>query len=710
MSSQVPSQSQFLLPARDEEAEEALRELFEMDAQADAPQAIPAASKPAAEQQPRPSQAPGLHSSLPQQALPQHTVHVKPSIAPKAVQSPGAQQPAVPAGTAAAPHAVSRVEVTTAVRHVLQGKSWPDLERMNLKVLRGLVVGHLGLGRQERRALADSRRHEFQEIAAEVIQDLKQTLTADVDTRPGWLQVLEDEEALTAVYLVTFASIIPDTAANAQEPLKTLDGVSRVAIRDAVLDAIANPVDMRRGGRPCNDKAEADRMAVFLETPLHFHVALRLSRRTVFMPYKLALRQRSGLASHWSCTHTEFCSAVRYGYFTTDHKPEVDMKPLGWSIGGEGFNFYDESLENWNAAAYRKKRENAAAGRAPGAQVDRKRQKKAGTTFRKLDFNALVMDESLTTPCAVLAHAQATGDEGLMHFVSNNQDKLETYIQHAAQWANAAESAQTEKQSDWQLVQQRAGEKCNCPGGLCQWWHAADDFLIRNAATIDRGELAAALANVIRFGPGKTTRVPLIAGVSNAAKTLMFQPIVPLFGFRNVVHRPAERATMALANVALKGKRFIFWDENRPIEYAARGTVPVGTFLSLMGGTALEAQVSQSFQNGNAELEWKRGVAMTAKADGLWDPIPPLPGLVPVTKEDIGHMQNRVLQFNALVAVKGADLVNVPACHQSFCRWLVCEAGTFANKHIERPMRTLEGRALPALPDQQPTNKDDDED
>jgi hypothetical protein len=178
----------------------------------------------------------------------------------------------------------------------------------------------------------------------------------------------------------------------------------------------------------------------------------------------------------------------------------------------------------------------------------------------------------------------------------------------------------------------------------------------------------------------------------------MFQPVIPLFGFRNVVHRPAERASMALANVALKGKRFMFWDEYRPVEYAARGTVPVGSFLSLLGGTALEAQVSQTFQNGNAELEWKRGIAMTAKAEGLWDPIPALPGLVPVTKEDIGHMQKRVWQFNALVPVSEGDMVSVPACRESFCRWLVCEASNVASRSVPRPVRTLVGRALPALP------------
>lgn len=288
--------------------------------------------------------------------------------------------------------------------------------------------------------------------------------------------------------------------------------------------------------------------------------------------------------------------------------------------------------------------------------------------------------------------------------------KLEELLAEADQWCKAADVARKESQSDWDLVSQLAGQKCKCPGGLCQWWEAADDFLNRNAATIDRGELAGCLANVIRHGPGKVARVPLIAGVSNAAKSTILQPIIKVFGFRNVLHRPAEKATMALANAMQKGKRFIFWDEYRPVEYAARGTVPVGSFLSLFGGTALEAQVSQSFQNGNGELEWKRGAAMTAKLDGLWDPIANLPGLVPVTREDIAHMKNRVLQFNAMVPVTEGAMVTVPACAESFCRWLVYESSNFASSVVERPMRRLAGRALPPLPGDEHDEEDEESD
>ena len=41
----------------------------------------------------------------------------------------------------------------------------------------------------------------------------------------------------------------------------------------------------------------------------------------------------------------------------------------------------------------------------------------------------------------------------------------------------------------------------------------------------------------------------------------------------------------------------------------------------------------------------------------------------------------------------------MPQCGASFCRWLLSDAATFANGDPERPLRTLKGKALPALPE-----------
>ena len=171
-------------------------------------------------------------------------------------------------------------------------------------------------------------------------------------------------------------------------------------------------------------------------------------------------------------------------------------------------------------------------------------------------------------------------------------------------------------------------------------------------------------------------------------------------------HRPHRNKLPRKPQVTKPHKRFIYWDECRPVELAARGTVPVGTFLSLFSGGTLEITVSQSFQNGNAETRWRRGAAMTAKEEGLWDPVPCMPGtgLAPVSHEDIRHMKSRVRRFPARAPVPdgpgGGEFATVPECGESFCRWLVFDAGSFASAVVERPLRQLPGRALPPLPEE----------
>ena len=93
-------------------------------------------------------------------------------------------------------------------------------------------------------------------------------------------------------------------------------------------------------------------------------------------------------------------------------------------------------------------------------------------------------------------------------------------------------------------------------------------------------------------------------------------PMDDLFGPKHVFHKPALGSTFALRNI-VNSKKLIFWDDFRPVEYAHTNTIPVATFLSLFIGRETEIQVSQSFNDGNLDVCWKRGVVFTAKSEGL---------------------------------------------------------------------------------------------
>ena len=132
-------------------------------------------------------------------------------------------------------------------------------------------------------------------------------------------------------------------------------------------------------------------------------------------------------------------------------------------------------------------------------------------------------------------------------------------------------------------------------------------------------------------------------------------------------------------HVPLKGKRFLCWDDFRPVEYAAAKTVPVDTFLSLFQGQPIEVAVSQAFHDGNEDVAWRRVAAMTAELDGLWD------RLGGVDREDIRHMQSRVQQFVARHQLCQRQFLDVPKCKESFAYWLLRDAAAFAARRHRQP-------------------------
>ena len=329
----------------------------------------------------------------------------------------------------------------------------------------------------------------------------------------------------------------------------------------------------------------------------------------------------------------------------------------------------------------KRRKEKGEVAEAGKAALTGKRAKP--TPFNRLDFTALVLAESLFTPSAVLTYAKTSGNSACQLFVARNQRKLKEFIADAAEWRDAEKTLALEKETDWQLIQRLANGKCPCEG-LCLWSEAAGQFFDRNRPTIDHQLLAASLAKVIQVGPGKTSRVPLIAGPTNACKSTILDPCMTAFGKASIACTPALGSTMPLASLASGSKRFLYWDEYKPTEYASqpyrKPTIPATTFKKLLAGQLLELQVSQSFHDGNPEFAWKRGAALTAPLEGLWHHKDP------VTAEDARHMQSRVIQFDALVAAGGHS--GTSPCAQSLG----------ASGLWRHPQRTQSERFLPSQP------------
>jgi len=89
-----------------------------------------------------------------------------------------------------------------------------------------------------------------------------------------------------------------------------------------------------------------------------FHIALVGDRTLYLMPLKRALLSQSALASHWSTSHTDYSSTLRYGCKASPSKQEVslDPPPLLWCGDGQHRPLPEACREPSTAVATLKRR------------------------------------------------------------------------------------------------------------------------------------------------------------------------------------------------------------------------------------------------------------------------------------------------------------------------------------------------------------------
>ena len=479
---------------------------------------------------------------------------------------------------------------------------------------------------------------------------------APVAAGTGWLADLgqEDPNQKLEVYLVTFSRALP--AAASEHNLRDLSQVSHVQIAAMFRDALHHPI-VERGRHRHDDACPILKMVVFQELHTdgtrHYHIAAKLNRQMRFLPFKRTLRVRHRMCSHWSCSHRQWWSVVRYGVAPSPTKPVVDEQPLQWTATGAVLDLYEDSQQPYNAVVWRHRRE--------------KRDSKASqddvpAAFTKLDFMSLVLSKNLLSRATVLAYVQEHGSVAMQNFVCKSQRLLDKHIEDALEWGRARLDAERESETDWALVCRTADGECNF-GAECQYARAAQNIFEANEFSFKKSDLAVALRAVMVSGPSKVTRVPFLVGPTNCGKSTLLYPFDEVFGFHAVFHKPSMNDVNYPLRNWLKAKRFVLWDDFRPADYAESGVVPVAEFLSMFNGDPFEVRVPQNTHDGNVDFVWKRGVAFTGKSHGLWTPTKR------VSEEDMAHMRSRVLQFNFTQPVQRTQ--SISKCARCLCRWIV---------------------------------------
>ena len=269
----------------------------------------------------------------------------------------------------------------------------------------------------------------------------------------------EEVSTKRRVYLGTFSHVLPETAEI--QGLCDPSALSREDVAGYVRDAWDNPCASRAGRPRGSAQAEltpaslVDKLIVFRELHasggVHFHVAIKLSRSMRLLPAKQTLRERYQLASHWSCSHTQLYSAVRYCHIPSAKKADVDPEPFQWTADSRALDLFAESQGPWQATAWKRRREGEAKAVAAG------QKKQRGKAFTKLDLTAIILGQGLETKAAVLEYTQNHGTHAMQAFIHQHQRKVKEYLEDAAEWSAARAAAVLERESGLGSVVPRGG-------------------------------------------------------------------------------------------------------------------------------------------------------------------------------------------------------------------------------------------------------------
>ena len=160
----------------------------------------------------------------------------------------------------------------------------------------------------------------------------------------------ETANAVQCVYLITISRVLSDAAANYRD----IRELSRQEVCNMVRDAFDNPAASQSGaGRPrAGDQQSVVKfVAVAQEShedgSPHFHVVVRLNTKMRWGLAMHTLRTRHRVPSHWSCSHSQLWSTLRYIVVATPKKPIVDEKVLVWSESGKPVDLVAMSLASF---------------------------------------------------------------------------------------------------------------------------------------------------------------------------------------------------------------------------------------------------------------------------------------------------------------------------------------------------------------------------
>ena len=403
------------------------------------------------------------------------------------------------------------------------------------------------------------------------------------EATPGTLD-LSDESVggKKAVYLVTAAHPVQSHSA-CGVLLKSPDTYSKQWLHNAVIDVFANPVytDQGNQARCVGRQLKLVRFVIVKEfheadangqQHAHYHIALQAEESFRFLPFKRSFLQRWGVATHWSCSHLGYWSALRYLVWPSPPKKlatNLDRSPLPWHRDGEGMHetLAEASQQPTNAAMLEARREKLlmAAGDA-GDEEPRPRE---------IDVWPIVVKHGVRNDhdrqdgyLQLIKVARTSCSPAMVAYLFQIRHKLNKLIEDVWTWETVDDLLHLSGRSRMTALEDALRQPCCCDG---QWATQVRRVLVANG--ISEAELAHDIYISFAAGRCETTPVVTLAGLQGGeGKSLIFFPIPKVLGGDFV---QGHTASGSFPLLGLEGKKAVVLDEWR----FAASALPIGIQL-----------------------------------------------------------------------------------------------------------------------------------
>lgn len=366
-----------------------------------------------------------------------------------------------------------------------------------------------------------------------------------------------------AVYLVTLPH--PRQALDGVAGLREPASLTHEQVVHAFLDAVARPVSLDPAAHVRQGPGvQIERMVVFKEkhapdsegkAHVHYHVAMQLSNTRPFLPVKRALRSRYNLASHWSCSHIGYWSAVRYGFMPTLKKQSenLDPQPRAWSREGQHPPLFESSQEANTAAATRERRERKVKAASAAGRTEPRAS--------ELDLYGVIVREGFrNTADDQWAHMRLQqylkqyASPALFHFAFKTRSRLPALIDDVWAWETVNDDLALLGQRRWQRLLAACGGQCLCQA---RWRYVAEWSLQANG--INPVELCTHICHSLNQGRCESLPVVVLMGrAGGEGKSFFLAPLKGIFGTEYVQASPQPGSFPLMG---LETKRIVLLDD-----------------------------------------------------------------------------------------------------------------------------------------------------